>query len=406
MSTTGPKHGNVDALGRLPRASDLDKLDDKENVEQIVYANVLSRQPTSAPAPLLASKRDASYQRLSPAHDSQESISVHLPCELCGAEFNWEGMLICDGRGLGYHMGCLQLRINQVPEWKWYCGSCKGDGQVTPAYLDILDDVETLKLLRHPDILQEYGEQQKKRVMKRGKNYTRHVDEAGNAAVMRKPVGAFQACRVPKLGEREAIVQRYHELGHFGVLRTSKLVAQDFYWGGIIQTVKDYVSAKCFPCRMQRARVHEAPEMISVDVPFSCVCIDLVGPLPVSASGNRFIVNAVDYLTKWPESKAIPNKEAGTILDFFMEFVVARHGCPDEVLTDNGGESLGIFDDALQEMGIDPYRTSANHPEANGLVEHFNETTFMDALRKCMADDPEFKTNWDKFMPMCCWGIG
>lgn len=82
----------------------------------------------------------------------------------------------------------------------------------------------------------------------------------------------------------------------------------------------------------------------------------------------------------------------------------AESGCQaDEVPTNNGGEFLGRFDVALQEMGIDHYRTSANHSEANGLIEHFN-ATFVDALRNGMADhdDPECQRNWDKFMPQCC----
>ena len=61
------------------------------------------------------------------------------------------------------------------------------------------------------------------------------------------------------------------------------------------------------------------PNFISVPVKgfsFTCVGVDLVGPVPMSASGNRFSVKAVDHLTKWPESKAFPNKEAGTVLDF------------------------------------------------------------------------------------------
>ena len=85
---------------------------------------------------------------------------------------------------------------------------------MTPAQLNILDGVESLVFLRHPDMLQEYGEQQKTRVMKRGKNCTYHVDEAGNAVVMRKSVGDFQAPGLPRPGEREGIVQQYHELGH------------------------------------------------------------------------------------------------------------------------------------------------------------------------------------------------
>ena len=146
--------------------------------------------------------------------------------------------------------------------------------------------------------------------------------------------------------------------------------------------------------------------MISIpirDTSFSRVGIDLIGPLPQSASGNKYIVTAIDYLTKWPETKAVPDKEALTIWQFFLEDVVARHGCPDEVLTDNGGEFFGVFDSNLQAMGVDHWLTSPNHPAANGLVEHFN-CTFMDSLRKCMKEDPECKLNWDKFLPRILLG--
>lgn len=54
---------------------------------------------------------------------------------------------------------------------------------------------------------------------------------------------------------------------------------------------------------MQEARFHEAPEMLSIpmiDVYFFRVGIDLVGLLPTRASRNRFVINAADYLTKWP----------------------------------------------------------------------------------------------------------
>ena len=43
------------------------------------------------------------------------------------------------------------------------------------------------------------------------------------------------------------------------------------------------------------------------------VDIDLIGPLPTTSRGNRFIVTLVDYFSKWPEAEAIPNKSAKSV---------------------------------------------------------------------------------------------
>ena len=40
---------------------------------------------------------------------------------------------------------------------------------------------------------------------------------------------------------------------------------------------------------------------------FYRIGIDIKGPLPITSSGNKYIVVAMDYFTKWPEAKAIPN---------------------------------------------------------------------------------------------------
>jgi len=49
--------------------------------------------------------------------------------------------------------------------------------------------------------------------------------------------------------------------------------------------------------------------------------MDLVGPLRVTHSGNRYITVLTDYLTKWPEVKAIPSKDVEQIVDFDVETV-------------------------------------------------------------------------------------
>jgi hypothetical protein len=62
--------------------------------------------------------------------------------------------------------------------------------------------------------------------------------------------------------------------------------------------------------------------------PFERIAIDVVGPFPKSSQGNRYLLVAMDYFTKWLEAYAIPNQEASTIAkalvtNFFCRFSIA-----------------------------------------------------------------------------------
>ena len=65
--------------------------------------------------------------------------------------------------------------------------------------------------------------------------------------------------------------------------------------------------------------------------------IDIVGPLPCTEHGNKYIIVVTDYFTKWPEAKASPTKEAGNVADFLFDLFL-RHGCPDIAISDQGRE--------------------------------------------------------------------
>ena len=53
--------------------------------------------------------------------------------------------------------------------------------------------------------------------------------------------------------------------------------------------------------------------------PFEKVVIDLIGPFLLSKSGNRHVIVAVDYLTKWVIKKAVPTAATTNIVDFFVK---------------------------------------------------------------------------------------
>jgi hypothetical protein len=54
----------------------------------------------------------------------------------------------------------------------------------------------------------------------------------------------------------------------------------------------------------------------NVGLPMERVALDILGPLPLSESGIRYMLIVADYFTKWSDAYALPNKEATTVVKF------------------------------------------------------------------------------------------
>ncbi|GJX74691.1 reverse transcriptase domain-containing protein [Tanacetum coccineum] len=95
--------------------------------------------------------------------------------------------------------------------------------------------------------------------------------------------------------------------GHHGANYTAKKVFDfGFYWPTIY---------------------HDAHDMI-----FDVWGIDFMGPFP-SSQGNKYILVAVDYLSKWVEAKALPTNDARVVVKF-LKSLFARFGTPRAIISD------------------------------------------------------------------------
>jgi hypothetical protein len=69
----------------------------------------------------------------------------------------------------------------------------------------------------------------------------------------------------------------------------------------------------------------------NVGAPFERMVIDVAGPFLLGDQGNRYLLIAMDYFTKWPEAYAIPNKEVSTIAKALVRNFLCRFGIPREL---------------------------------------------------------------------------
>jgi len=70
--------------------------------------------------------------------------------------------------------------------------------------------------------------------------------------------------------------------------------------------------------------------------PFEKWGINLMGPLPMTRRGHRFIVVATDYLIKFIEVRALKSSMKHEIARFMYERVFIRFETPLEIVSDNG----------------------------------------------------------------------
>ncbi|CAB4010549.1 Retrovirus-related Pol poly from transposon [Paramuricea clavata] len=150
-------------------------------------------------------------------------------------------------------------------------------------------------------------------------------------------------------------------------------------------TVKDYC-ATCPQCQlvarksiMSRAPLNPVP---TVSEPFKKIAIDLIGELPKTKTGYKYVLTLIDYATRYPEAIPLKTTHSRVIAEALIS-VFSRVGLPNEIVSDQGSNLIGQLMKQLYELlGISRIKTSVYYPEANGLVDG----TLKHMLKKFVAN--------------------
>ncbi|RWR99623.1 gag-pol fusion protein-like protein [Dinothrombium tinctorium] len=130
--------------------------------------------------------------------------------------------------------------------------------------------------------------------------------------------------------------------------------------------------------------------------PFSRIGLDIIGMLPTTSRGNRFILVATCYLTKFAITKPVKHVTAKDVAEFLLHEVILRYSVFDEIISDNG---VQFRSDIIRELNLlfnshhkftTPYK-----PSTAGLVERCNRQLIQ--LLKSFTEST--KCNWDVLLP-------
>nr|GEW67692.1 DNA-directed DNA polymerase [Tanacetum cinerariifolium] len=90
--------------------------------------------------------------------------------------------------------------------------------------------------------------------------------------------------------------------------------------------------------------------------------IDFMGPFP-SSRGNKYILVAIDYLSKWVEAKALPINDTRVVCKF-LKNLFARFGTPRAIISDRGTHFCNDqFANIMQKFGVTHRLATPYHPK-------------------------------------------
>jgi hypothetical protein len=128
--------------------------------------------------------------------------------------------------------------------------------------------------------------------------------------------------------------------------------------------------------------------------------LDIVGPLPPLATGNRYILTFQDDLSKHVVATPISQQDAETVARVFVAQIVLKFRTPSIVQTDQGANFVSeVFKNTCKLLKIKKLQSTAFQPESQGSVER-SHRVLAEYLWHYVNEE---QTNWDEWVPFAAY---
>ena len=175
---------------------------------------------------------------------------------------------------------------------------------------------------------------------------------------------------------KKSIMKTTHDIIHHGHRRVYRYVSAKYWWPGMSKDIW-YFCRSCDACQRYKGSKkyghhHGKMKLFSATRPFQQISVDIVGPLPMTDSGYRYIVTAMDKFSRYCMMIPVGDIKALTVLkaleDWFSTF-----GPPESILSDNGSQFTSkLYKHYNKTNKTKILYTSTYHPECNGQIERFH----------------------------------
>ena len=202
----------------------------------------------------------------------------------------------------------------------------------------------------------------------------------------------------------DKVVDEIHQsIGHGGHKSVDKIMRRKYYSPGMSNLIKERLSGciTCIKYNIPRTIRHKYSTLVPAEARAECQ-IDLIGPLPKSGAGFRFILNLTDSLTREIHLRALRTTSADEMSDAICK-LFGEIGLYRTIRADYKCFSLKAMDmKCINTLGIELIRSN-NTSRAQGIVERSNQQTTIRVLK--MLNNDANLGRWSEVLRSVSLGI-
>ena len=200
---------------------------------------------------------------------------------------------------------------------------------------------------------------------------------------------------------RVHVLEKVHNVAHFGVDKTYSLLKDRFYWPSMYGCTKAFVEA-CTDCQKTKC-LSSPPKAPLVPMwiptkPMEFVAMD-IAHMPTDSKGYQYFLLIGDMFSKYIQAVALKDQTAPAVTEALNNHWIYLHGSPLYLLSDQGSNVDGeVIKEMCDTTGIEKRRSSAYHSQGNGFAER-NIRNVKEILRTVLLHRKMEQRKWRQVLP-------